>query len=1097
MRADDDVGMPIRTLLIANRGEIAVRIADAANALNISSIAVYSPDDEASLHIQRCDSAVRLPGNGVKAYLDVAAIVQAALDHGCDAVHPGYGFLSENPDFADACAQAGLIFVGPSAEVLRLFGHKSRARQVALECGVPVVPAEAAPITLAQAEGFFAAQGGQAVVLKAVAGGGGRGMRIVRAVDDLEQAYNSCRSEAQKAFGEDALQVEVLLDSVRHIEVQILADHSGSVVHVGERDCSLQRRNQKIIELAPCPDLPPAVRQRLLDAAVNIARHAGYTNAGTFEFLVETWSPEIQDQDPAFYFLEANPRIQVEHTITEEAYGIDLVQAQLHIAAGAKLQAIGLTQDKLNPSALSMQMRINLERPGPDGRVIPSIGTIERYTWPSGAGIRLDSGGYIGYPLPAGYDSLIAKLIVSVPADDLTALRRKAIRALKQLELTGVEHNGRFLQVLLEHPELTLGNLYTRFVDDRWDELRAATASDTSASPNPVNDDGMATVTSELQGTVVEVAVTEGAPVLAGQTLLVLDAMKMEYPITSPCAGTVTSVYVLADDLVTLDQPLVSIETAVEPAEQTIEDQTADPDAMPPALTKLLERREWLHDHARPDAVARRHANGQRTARENIEDLFDTDSFSEYGGLAVAAQRSRRSEEDLIRNTPADGIITGVGSVNGEQFDGSRSRCAVLAYDYTVLAGTQGTVNHHKTDRMLEVAQRAGLPVVLFSEGGGGRPGDVDANGVAGLDITTFRRFAELSGSVPLVGINSGRCFAGNAALLGCCDVIIATRNSSIGMGGPAMIEGGGLGKVQADEVGPVSMQEPNGVIDLVVDDEAAAVAVAKRYLSYFQGKTDQAQAADQRLLRSLLPENRLRVYDVRQIVKTLVDRDSVLELRAGFGHGIITSLARLAGQPIGVLANNPKHLSGAIDGPAADKAARFMQLCDAFGLPLISLCDTPGFMVGPDSEKTATVRRFARLFVTAGGMTAPILTVVLRKAYGLGAMAMAGGTFAATELSVSWPAGEFGGMGLEGAIKLGLRKELEAIEDDDKREAFYQRAVAGAYHHGRAENAAAHVEIDDVIDPAETRTRLLLTLDNVNLDPGFPRKKRNHIDTW
>ncbi len=511
----------------------------------------------------------------------------------------------------------------------------------------------------------------------------------------------------------------------------------------------------------------------------------------------------------------------------------------------------------------------------------------------------------------------------------------------------------------------------------------------------------------------------------------------------------------------------------------------------------MLERREWLLDQARPDAVAKRHNKGQRTARENVEDLCDADSFSEYGGLAIAAQRSRRSEEDLIRNTPADGIITGVGSVNGTQFSRETARCAVLAYDYTVLAGTQGTVNHHKTDRMLDVAQRAGLPVVLFSEGGGGRPGDVDVNGVAGLDITTFRRFAELSGRVPLVGINSGRCFAGNAALLGCCDVIIATSNSSIGMGGPAMIEGGGLGVVAPDDVGPVSVQEPNGVIDVVVVDEAAAVATAKTYLSYFQGNTTQWQAADQRLLRTLLPENRLRVYDVRLVIQTLVDTDSVLELRAGYGHGIITSLARLEGRPIGVIANNPKHLSGAIDGPAADKAARFLQLCDAFGLPIISLCDTPGFMVGTDSEQTATVRRFARLFVTAGGMSSPMLTVVLRKAYGLGAMAMAGGTFASTALSVSWPSGEFGGMGLEGAIKLGLRKELEAIEDAAEREAFYQQAVAGAYHHGRAENAAAHVEIDDVIDPVETRTRLLLTLDNHPTEIGFPRNMRNHIDTW
>jgi acetyl-CoA carboxylase carboxyltransferase component len=420
-----------------------------------------------------------------------------------------------------------------------------------------------------------------------------------------------------------------------------------------------------------------------------------------------------------------------------------------------------------------------------------------------------------------------------------------------------------------------------------------------------------------------------------------------------------------------------------------------------------------------------------------------------------------------------------------------------MSYDYTVLAGTQGVWNHHKKDRLFDLAERLRLPIVFFTEGGGGRPGDTDAPGVAYLDCLAFHDFAALSGLVPLVGINSGYCFAGNAAILGCCDVIIATGNSNIGMGGPAMIEGGGLGVYEPTAIGPIAVQVANGVVDVAVEDEAEAVAVAKRYLSYFQGPVGEWSCADQQALRQLVPESRVRVYDVRRVIDTLFDVDSVLELRQGWGAGMVSALARVEGRPVGVLANNPAHLGGAIDVDAADKASRFLQLCDAFDLPVVFLCDTPGFMVGPEHEARGAVRHLARMFVTGANATIPFGTVVLRKGYGLGAQAMAGGSFKAPVFCVSWPTGEFGGMNLEGAVRLGQRRELEAIEDPDERERAYREMVERMYEHGSAINMASHLEIDDVIDPADTRRWITSLLDAAPVPTPREGKKRPYIDTW
>ncbi len=599
------------------------------------------------------------------------------------------------------------------------------------------------------------------------------------------------------------------------------------------------------------------------------------------------------------------------------------------------------------------------------------------------------------------------------------------------------------------------------------------------------------------QGIMVSVDVKAGDVVQSGQHVAVMEAMKMQFIVEASSDGVVRQIMVSEGDTVSTGQPLLFIEPLDTASERVEQAKPVDLDAIRPDLQEALERHAVGLDEFRPEAVERRRRSGQRTVRENLADLCDAGSFIEYGALTLAGQRRRRSLEELIKLSPADGLVAGIGNINGAMFPDEQSRCMVLAYDYTVFAGTQGVMNHKKTDRLLRLAHQWKLPIVLFAEGGGGRPGDTDWSGVAGLDNTTFLNFARLSGLVPLVGIVSGRCFAGNAALLGCCDVIIAAQDATIGMGGPAMIEGGGLGVFAPEEVGPVSMQAPNGVIDVLVADEAEAVRVAKRYLAYFQGSTANWACADQRLLRQLIPENRLRVYDMHTVIETLADQDSALELRRQFGPGIITTLIRIEGRPLGVIANNPLHLGGAIDANAADKAARFMQLCDAFGLPILSLCDTPGFMVGPEAEQTALVRHVSRMFVTAGSISVPFLSVIVRKGYGLGAQAMTGGSFHAPFFTVAWPSGEFGAMGLEGAVRLGYRKELAAISDPQERQAAFETMVDAAYQQGKAINMASYMELDDVIDPLETRRWIMQGLRSVPASIPGDGRRRPFVDTW
>jgi acetyl/propionyl-CoA carboxylase alpha subunit len=764
-----EVSGNLNRLLVANRGEIAIRVMRAAAELGIPTLAVYPEDDADSLHTKKADEAVRLPGQGARAYLDTEAILELAREQGCDALHPGYGFLSENAGLARRCGEAGIVFVGPCADTLELFGDKVRARSVAAEHGVPVLAGTSEAASLAEAHAFLASLAeGEAMIIKAVSGGGGRGVRVVRSADELGEAYERASSEARSAFGNPEVYLERFLPQARHIEVQIAGDASGEVSHFWERDCSLQRRHQKIVEFAPSPALPPETRARILEAAVRLGRESGYTNLGTFEFLVDAASGD----DTSFAFLEANARLQVEHTVTEEVTGVDLVQLQLQLASGHTLSDLGLMQEQVPaPRGFAVEARVNMETMRPDGMATPAGGTLTAFEPPSGHGVRTDSFGYAGYPTSPRYDSLLAKLIAHSQSSSFLDAVTRADRALAEFRVEGVSTNIPFLRALLEHPAVRAGRVSTRFIDEHIAELVAASRAErrtlhvgsasvgtrgealerSLAGVRVDRDDPLAVlaygqeeaaarraavqgtdvaappgtvpVDAPLQGTIVSIEVAEGDAVLADQLLLVMESMKMEHEVRAPAAGTLYRVEVEVGDTIYEGHTLFLIEEGEVEGVAAATEGEIGLDHVRADLRQVLDRRAATRDERRPAAVERRHSRGQRTVQENAEDLFDPGTIIEYGALVLAAQRARRSIPELIEKSPRDGMITAVGSVNGHLFPDPVNRVAIIAYDYTVFAGTQGGQNHRKTDRMIKVAREARLPLVLFARAlrGGGR----------------------------------------------------------------------------------------------------------------------------------------------------------------------------------------------------------------------------------------------------------------------------------------------------------------------------------------------------------------------------------------
>ncbi len=1121
--------MNISRLLIANRGEIAMRIHQAAAELGIIAVAVFSEDDAQSPHVSKADESIGLKGTGVAAYLDIEQILAGARETACDAIHPGYGFLAENAALARGCEDTGIEFVGPSIGTLELLGNKLRARMLAEEQGVPTLRGSNGPVTVEEARHFFRdLESGAVMVIKAVAGGGGRGIRVVEDLEDVAEAYARCQSEAKAAFGDEAVYVEEFLPRVRHIEVQVVGDGHGVVSHLGERECSIQRRHQKLIEIAPSPSIENSLRDEICAGAVRMAEVLAYRSLGTFEFLVDT------GEGGRFAFIEGNARLQVEHTVTEAVTGVDLVQTQLRLAGGETLPGLGLTQACIpGPRGFAIQARINTEKMAPDGTLRPSGGYLTTFMPPSGPGIRVDTYGVPGYTTNPNFDSLLAKVIAHSATGDFPAVARRMDRALEAFDIGGIETNLSLLRNVLRHDDFVIQAISTQWLDDNATDLvdeegaggdsrgtvavagaaidrldplasldffrkgeptRRIGASMTSRIVGPPN---TRAVPAPLQATVTEIRVAVGDVVREGQLLFVMSALKMEHVVKAAFGGIIRQVTVSPGEAVYVDHPLAFIEAMDVGDAIEQETQEIDLDYIRPSLQAVLDRRKFGLDENRPEAVERRRSKHRRTVRENIEQLIDPGTWVEYGQLTIAGQRNRRSLEELVRKTPADGLVAGIGSVNGDIFDEKRARTMFISYDDTVFAGTQGVRGHDKTDRMADLANELSLPLIFHAEGAGGRSGDTEGAPNIHPSVRTFEKLAQLSGKVPMIGITAGWCYAGNASVLGLTDIIIATEDSLIAMGGPSTIEGGGLGVFLPEEVGPISDTAPAGTVDIVVKNHDEAIAASKKCLSYFQGSIDAWECADQRYLRHVIPENRLRSFDIRELIHLLADKDSVLELRPDFGISMVTAFVRIEGHPFGLTANNNDYIGGAIDSPGSDKVARFWQICDAFNIPIITLVDTPGMMVGPEVEKSGLVRHCSRLFVTGANLETARFAIILRKGYALGSIAVMTGSSRAPVFTVAWPAAEFGGMNLESAVLLGAREELAKIEDVEERASAYQKMVDAAYERADALTSAAVFGIDDIIDPAETRQWIADGLTSVPDSEPFRRGRRTFLDTW
>lgn len=1085
----------VSKVLVANRGEIALRLVRAASELDLKTVAIRTEDDRSGMHTMLASQIVEVPGRGPAAYLNVAEIVKAAVKSGCDAVVPGYGLLAESAELSKAVENAGLVFVGPSAETLKLFGDKIASRTLAEKQKVPVIPGIALDQGVEQLHKFFGDHGGRPVMVKARGGGGGKGMRLVRDASQLDESYERCKSEALAFFGNDELFAEVFVEKAKHVEVQAVADTQGDVMILGSRDCSVQRQQQKLIELSPCVSLDLRVAERLDACAKSLAKAASLRGLATFEFLVEN--------NGSFYFLECNPRLQVEHTVTEEVYGVDLVQTQLCLSTGLSVaEALcGPRASHPEPIGVSIELRINTEVMSDQGEARPSLGTVSHLVFPRGRGVRVDSAAHVGYRPHQAFDSLFAKLIVH--GKDFHEAVRRARGALEGFIVQGLSTNRDFLLAVLEHPSFAdNSSIDTRFVEreilnliaaaksvaleDKLAPLVASTSTNVTGPKTPHLDLGPGVVVSPINGEVIQLQVKEGDLVGEGSRLALLNAFKMEHQVLAHKEGVVKRILVKPGDVVYENDSLIEIEMPEDAALQDAlskgvavgRSSSIDLDTYTRAdLEALWERVSFLQDDFRMDKIKqRRHNLGRRSARANLEAIVDPGTYVELGRFAIAHQLDRRSLDDLVQTTQGDGFICGIGRVNGDLFPDSkeefRTQCSVCSYDYLVLAGTQGTRGHLKKDRIFELTSRWNLPMILLTEGGGGRPSDFADPGsnTAGLNIPAFRLLPNCNNVK--IGIASGFNFAGNTALLGMCDIIIATEDANIAMGGPVMVEFAGQGKkVAPTELGPAPEHFANGVVHLIAKNEAEATELAKQCLSYFQGRTSNWECTDQRVLRTLVPENRKRAYDVRTVVRAVADTESVMEWCAGFGQGTVTSFARVEGWPVGIVANQPLHLGGALDSDSCSKTADFLLLCEKFRLPVVNLIDTPGFIVGQEFERTGLVKYTARLFKVASTMTMPYLSVVLRKSYGLGAMAMAGGGLQQHNMfAVAWPTGEFGGMGLEGAVSLTYGKRLAEIKDEKERLKKFETLVQRAHDRGSAQVLANDFAMDDIIDPKDTR---------------------------
>ena len=1104
----------LKRVLIANRGEIAIRIARAAAALGMESVSVHAPADELSLHTRVTDQTRQIGAGAdpVRAYLDIDAIIEAARETGCDCVHPGYGFLAENAEFARRCLAEELTFVGPGPEALALFGDKVAARELAKREGVPIIPGSQTALAGTTDAAEVAGELGYPVMLKAAAGGGGRGMRRVDDRAEMAAAFASAQREAEAAFGDGALFIEKLIDRPRHIEVQVLADRHGEVVHLYERDCSIQLRNQKVIEIAPAPGLDDALRQRILDDALRLAKAGGLVNAATIEFLV---APNLG----VHFFIECNPRIQVEHTVTEEATGIDLVEAQFRIAAGERLGELGITRqsDIAPPRRYAVQARV----------VATGAGTITAYREPAGRGVRVDACGYLGLSPPPQFDPMFAKVIgASNSTGTLESALERTARALADFHIAGLPTNLASLRAILERPEVRAGDARTTLLADHRELLTAAERAPAPASPRTLFEaqaaalgggasrvptalqsltpgpslevrDGEAGVECPMAGSVVELAAAPGSEVAAGDVLMVVSAMKMETAVTAPCAGVVAELAPLEVGGAVAAGQIVATITPTDGAGPL---RTHGEDTWAPLLDEVKTLQDIAHARFAPGStdpgVVRQRARGKLTCRERIDLLLDPGTFHEVGSIAGFA--SYDADGRIAEFTPSN-HIGGWGRIDGRT-------AVVCADDFTSRGGHAdgsigGKSNH--LDRLSLEFKCPSIRLLDGSSGGGSVAAMVPRQQAAGESnaqessgaITAGRprvaggggsflpghlgssMFAEQLGCVPVVNMLLGSVVGIGAAkaVLGHFSVMVKDIAQLFVAGPPVVAHAMGY-DITKEDLGDWRVHCRNGSVDNLAESEEEAVAQTRRFLSYLPSSVYEAppvvansDPADRREeeLFGLIPRKRTTTFDVRRAIRLMADKDSFFELGALWGTDQVVGFARFNGHPVGILASDSRHVNGgALTADGCDKLRRHIDVCDLFHLPIVNLIDNPGFAVGLEHERAGTIRKGGEWMIAFAQASVPIFTVIMRRSFGV-----AGNNFATprsgASVRVAWPAADVGGIPPEGGIEAAYKRQLAEAADP---------VALRAEINARIESARGPIgplnrfQMEEMIDPRDTR---------------------------
>ena len=1101
-----------KRVLIANRGEIAIRIARAAASLGVDSVAVFTAADALSLHTRLAGGAREIGGRAadpVRGYLDIDAVIAAAKDSGSDCVHPGYGFLSESANFAERCRLEGLRFIGPSSATLALFGDKVEARAFAQAQGIPVVPGTPAALASSAEARAMAQSVGYPVMLKASAGGGGRGMRTVARPEDMDDAFARCQGEALSAFGDQAVFLEKIVPRPRHIEVQVLGDGQGNVVHLHERDCSVQLRNQKVVEVAPAPNLDETIRQRILADAVILARAARYENAGTVEFLVDPDSGE-------HFFIECNPRIQVEHTVTEQVLGVDLVEAQFRIADGASLASLGLADQKAvgKPRGFAVQTRV----------VVQGTGTLSAYREPSGPGVRVDACGYVGLAPPPHFDPLLAKVICqSGSSGTFESAIDRTLRALEEFHIAGVPTNREQLRAVLSHPEFRRGNARTtllsqaidpagsepkstlatlKFLDQQVAALgRARGPGSATPPPRPLPvPAGHLSVESPHAGSVIDIKARVGDAVTAGQVLFVVTAMKMESSIGAPCSGTIETLAPIAvGDSVDPGQTLAVIKPSATNPTLAVNPGPVD-ESWTPMLDKVAALQAIAHKRLAPDSrepgVVRQRNRHKLTCRERIDALLDRGSFREIGSLAGFATFDEAG--DVAEFTPAS-HVGGQGRIDGRP-------CIVCADDFTSRGGhADGAIGQKSRylDRLSIELRTPSIRLLDGSSGGGsvatmvpkqdagtdasvkestgaikaGRPRVVGGGGSFLPGHLGSSYYADQLATVPVVNMLLGSVVGIGAAkaVLGHFSVMVRDISQLFVAGPPVVSHAMGY-DVTKEELGGWHIHCRNGSVDNLAESEEDAIDQTRRFLSYLpssvyepppiEGATDPANRREEELL-TLVPRKRTATFDVRRAIRMIADNDSFFEVGSLWGTDQVAGFVRMAGHPMGVIASDSRHANGgALTADGCDKLRRHLDVCDLFHLPILNLVDNPGFAVGIEHEIAGTIRKGGEWMVAFAQIAVPIFTVLMRRSFGV-----AGNNYAtprsAASVRVTWPAADVGGIPPEGGIEAAYKRQLAEAADP---------SALRAEINARIESVRGPVgplnrfEIEEMVDPRDTR---------------------------